>query len=46
MHFGRSLHWLLDCILEADPALGPTFIIKVDLADAYMCIWVWLEDIP
>ena len=28
------------------PKLGPTFLKKVDLSDAYMRIWVRLEDIP
>ena len=29
-----------------DPALGTVFLIKFDLADAYMHIWVRLVDIP
>ena len=46
MHFGKALHRLLDCILAADLALGPTYLCKVDLADAYMRIWVRVEDVP
>ena len=45
MRFGKSLYRVIDCILNEPPKLGPTFLNKVDLADAYMCIWVRLEDI-
>eukprot|EP00957_Ditylum_brightwellii_P002143 164882-Ditylum_brightwellii.AAC.1 len=30
----------------ADPAYGPVFMSKVDLADAYMQVWIRLEDVP
>ena len=46
MHFRKSIYRLIDCILAAPPKLGPTFLNKVDLADAYMRIWVRLEEIP
>ena len=46
MSFVKSLHRFIDFILVAPPKLGPTFLNKVDLADAYMRIWVRLEDIP
>ena len=46
MRFGKSLYRLINCILATPPKLGPAFLNKVDLADAYMCIWVILEDIP
>ena len=46
MCFGNALHRLLDCILAADPVLGPTYLCKVHLADAYMRIWVQEEDVP
>ena len=46
MQIGKSLYRVIDCILNAPPKLGPTFLNKVDLADAYMCIWVRLDDIP
>ena len=46
MRFGKSLYRIIDCILVAPPKLGPTILNKVDLADAYMRIWVCLEDIP
>ena len=46
MRFRKALYRVIDCILRARPELGPTFLNKVDLADAYMRIWVRLEDIP
>ena len=46
MRFGKSLYSVINCILAAPPKLGPTFFNKVYLADAYMRIWVRLEDIP
>ena len=46
MKFGRDMQCLVDCILATDPELGPTFMRKVDLADAYIHIWVQLADVP
>ena len=46
MRFGKALYRVIDCILPAPPKLGPTFLSKADLADAYMLIWVRLEEIP
>eukprot|EP00957_Ditylum_brightwellii_P036438 2759247-Ditylum_brightwellii.AAC.1 len=46
MQFNRALHWLLKQIFLANPDLGSVYIAKVDLADAYMQIWICLEDIP
>ena len=46
MRFVKALYRLIDCILEALPNLGPTFLNKVDLADAYIRIWVHFKDIP
>ena len=43
MRFERSLHRLLDFIVGAEPQLCPGFQSKVDLADAYMNIWVRLN---
>ena len=40
MRFGKALYRVIDCILKAPQELGPTFLNKVDLADAYMRIWV------
>ena len=36
---------MIKCILTAPPKLGPSFLNKFNLADAYMRIWVCLEDI-
>ena len=46
MRFGKSLYRVIGCILAAPPKVGPDFLNKVDLADAYMRIWVRPEDIP
>ena len=46
MRFEKARYRVIDCILNAPTKLGPTFLNKVDLADAYMRIWVRLEDIP
>ena len=46
MRSGKALYRVIDCILNAPPKIGPTLLNKVDLADAYMQIWVRLEDIP
>ena len=44
--FAKALHRLLGCILAADPALGPAYLFKFDIADAYMRIWVREEEVP
>ena len=46
MRLGKTLCRVIDCIITAPPKLGPTFLNKVDLADAYMRIWVRLKVIP
>ena len=46
IRFGRSLHRPIDRIFAADPAIGLTFVNMVDLAYAYIRIWVRLEDVP
>ena len=46
MRFGKALYKVIDCIITAPPKIGPDFLSKVDLAYAYMRIWVRLEDIP
>ena len=43
MRFGKALHKLLDSIISVDPALGPTYLCKVYIADVYMRIWVRAE---
>ena len=32
--------------MTADPAFGPVFMSKVDMSDAYMRVWIRLEDVP
>ena len=44
MRFGKALQRILDFILSEEPALGPTYLCKVDLTDVYMRIWVRSED--
>ena len=46
MRFGKALYRVIDCIIIAPPELGHTLLNKVDLADAYMRIWVRPEEIP
>ena len=46
MYFVKALYIIIDCILAAPPKLSPAFLNELDLADAYMRIWVRLEDIP
>ena len=45
IRFGGTLHHIIRRILLVDPQLGPVYLGKVDLADAYMPLWVHLEDI-
>ena len=45
MHFGRHIHRFLDFILAEDPYLGPEYLCKVNLEDAYIRIWLLLEDV-
>ena len=37
---------ILKKVLTADLCLGPVYLIKVYLADAYMWLWVGMEDVP
>ena len=46
MRFYKALHRLFDCILSAEPALGATYLCKVDLADAYMFIRYYQKTPP
>ena len=45
MRFGGVIQRILGEILTANPCLEPVYISKVDLADAYMILWVIMEDI-
>ena len=46
MRFGGALHRILKQVLTANPRLCPVYLIKVDLSDMYMRLWVRMEDIP
>jgi hypothetical protein len=46
MQFGGTLHRLLHAIVDADPRHGPVHMAKIDLSDAYMGIWLRLQDLP
>ena len=46
MRLGFTLRRIMRRVLMADPMLGPVYLGKVDLADAYMRIWVRLGDTP
>ena len=46
MSFGGALQCILKQVLTADPLLGLVYLGKVDLADAYMRLWVKMEDLP
>ena len=39
MHFGGTQNHVINCILSTDPRLDPVYLIRVYLADAYMCGW-------
>ena len=46
MRFSGTLQTIIHCVLAADPCLGPVYLRKVYLSDAYMSLWVQLEDLP
>ena len=46
MRFGGALLRILKQVLTTKPRLGPFYLGKVDLADAYMRLWVSMEDVP
>ena len=45
MRFGNTLKCTTQSVFDENPALGPFYLRKVDLADAYMRLWVCMEDI-
>ena len=45
MRFGGALLRILKQVLTSDPRLGTVYLSKVDLADAYMRLWVRMEDV-
>ena len=46
MRFGGTLCRIIRRVLLVKPRLGPAYLGRVDLPDAYMGLWVRLEDIP
>ena len=46
MRFGGTLQRILQHVLTTDLHLGPVYLSRVDLADAYMRLWVRMEDVP
>ena len=40
MHFGGAILRILKQVLSADLCLGPFYLSKLDLADAYMRLWM------
>ena len=46
IQFGTAFKRLMGKILTADPLYSPVFLSKVNISDAYMCAWVFPEDLP
>ena len=46
IRFGNVLLCILKQVLTADSCIGTVYLSKVDLADAYMRLWVRMEDVP
>ena len=46
MRFRGALQRILKQVLTADPRVGTVYFSKVDLLDAYMRLWVSMEDVP
>ena len=44
--FWGAMQCILKQVLSSDPRLGLVYLRKVDLADAYMRLWVKMEDVP
>jgi hypothetical protein len=46
MQFGHALHRMLRKIRFADPAHGPVYMLKVDIADGFYRVYVAPRDVP
>ena len=46
MQFGHALDRILREIILADPALGPVYLMKIDIADGFYRINLNINDIP
>ena len=45
MRFRGALQHIIGQVLTADPCFGPVYIGKVELAEAYIRLWTWMEDV-
>ena len=45
MRFGGALLRILKKVLATEPNIGPVYLSKVDLVDAYMRLWANMDDI-
>ena len=46
MRLGGALQRILKQVLTTNLHLGPVYLSRLDLADAYMRLWVRMEDVP
>ena len=46
IQFGHALDRILREILLSDPALGPIYLMKIDISDGFYRIAINIEDIP
>jgi hypothetical protein len=46
MQFGKALDRILRMIVEANPAHGHVYLLKIDIADGFYRIWINSDDIP
>jgi hypothetical protein len=46
MQFGKALQMILQSLVDANPKYGPVYLIKVNIADGFYCIWLNTTDIP
>jgi hypothetical protein len=46
MQFGRALLHILKSIARSDPLLCPDLLAKIDVADAFYRIAIWVADVP
>ena len=46
IYIGGTLNCIIWRMLTTNPCLGPVYLGKLDLSDAYMRIWVMAEDTP
>ena len=46
MQFEKKLLRFICTIMSAEPLCGPVFMFKIDIADAYMRVWIHPKDLP